>query len=82
MLLVDWLKGFAGYNPVSGNFSIESEGFLWEKGEARPLCQFTVSGNIKDIFSNVLKIGNDSEIYAGSSKSPSFLLPELMIAGE
>ncbi len=82
VLVVDWLKGFAGYNETSGDFSIESEGFLWEKGEARPLCQFTVSGNIKKVFSNILKIGNDSQIYNGIVKAPSILIENLMIAGK
>ena len=82
VIVIDYLKGFAGYNPVSGDFSIESEGFLWEKGEARPLCQFTVSGNIRDIFLNILKIGKDSQIYAGAVKAPSFLVPDLIISGK
>ena len=82
VIAIDNLKGFAGYNSISGDFSIESEGFLWEKGEAIPLCQFTVSGNIENIFSNILKIGQDSEIYAGAVKAPSFLVADLMIAGK
>ena len=81
-VVIDVLKGLSGYNPVSGDFSIESEGFLWEKGEPRPLCQFTVSGNIKDLFANILKIGKDSKIYNGSVKAPSFLTEGLMIAGK
>ena len=82
VIVIDYLKGWAGYNPISGDFSIESEGFLWEGGEFRPLCQFTVSGNITQLFSNILKVGNDSEIYGGSIKAPSFLTSELMIAGQ
>lgn len=82
-IVIDNLKGFAGYNSISGDFSIESEGFLWEQGEEiGPLCQFTVSGNIKDLFSNILKTGNDSKIYGGSVKAPSFLVPDMMIAGK
>lgn len=82
VVVVDNLKGFAGYNPISGNFSIESEGFLWKNGEANPLCQFTVSGNIRDVFLNILKIGRDSQPHYGKVKSPSFLVPDLMIAGK
>ena len=82
VIVIDVLKGFAGYNAISGDFSLESEGFLQEGGEARPLCQFTVSGNIRDLFLNILKIGRDSCISAGAVKAPSFLAPELMIAGK
>ena len=62
---VDFLKGLAGYNNISGDFSIESEGFLWSKGEARPITQFTISGNIINLFANILKVGKDS--YVGSN---------------
>ena len=82
LIVVDYLKGWAGYNSISGDFSIESEGFLWEGSEFKPLCQFTVSGNIAQLFSNLLKVGNDSKIYGGSIKAPSFLTSELMIAGQ
>ena len=56
-IIIDFLKGMAGYNSASGDFSIESEGFLWTDGEKelRPLCQFTVSGNIIDVFARILK---------------------------
>ncbi len=82
VIVIDFLKGLAGYNSVSGNFSIESEGFLWNGGEETPICQFTVSGNIIDVFANILKITKDSVIYYnGSFKIPSFLVPELSIAG-
>ena len=81
-ILLEYLKGLAGYNPTSGDFSIESEGFLLQDGEERPLCGFTVSGNIKQLFSNILKIGRNSQIYQGRVKAPSFLVGELMIAGK
>ena len=82
VIVIDYLKGFAGFNHVSGDFSIESEGFLWEGGESRPLSQFTVSGNIKNLFLNILKIAQESEIYKGQVKASSVLVPELMISGQ
>ena len=82
VIVIDDLHGRSGYNPVSGDFSKEAEGFLWEKGEKKPLHQFTVSGNIKELFSNILKVGTDNKIYNGRVKAPSFLVPDLMIAGK
>ena len=82
VFVVDFLKGFAGFNPVSGDFSIESEGFLWEKGESQAMSQFTVSGNIRTVFANILKVAQDSKVYNGSVKAPSFLVPDLTIAGK
>ena len=81
-IMIDNLKGLAGYNSTSGDFSIESEGFLWEGGELKPLCQFAVSGNIIDVFAQILKIADDSTIYHGQIKAPSFLVPKLSIAGK
>lgn len=81
VIVVDSLKGLAGYNGVSGDFSIESEGFLHNKSGCHAICQFTVSGNLINVFAHILKIANDSEIYNGSVKAPSFLVPELSIAG-
>ena len=79
---VDFLKGLAGYNNISGDFSIESEGFLWSKGEARPITQFTISGNIINLFANILKVGKDSYVGSNGLKAPTFLVPELSVAGK
>ena len=82
LIVIDKLAGLhSGYNPISGDFSFNSEGFLWKAGEMRPICRFTVSGNILKIFSDISKIANDSQIEY-STKSPSFLVPDLMIAGK
>lgn len=82
VIVIDNLQGMAGYNPASGDFSKEANGFLWKGGEKTPLHQFTVSGNIKNLLSNILKVGTDSEIYGGRVKAPSFLVPDIMIAGK
>ena len=82
VIVIDTLSSFAGYNSISGDFSIESEGFLYEGKESLyPLSQFTVSGNIIDLFSNLLKIENQS--YSSPFvQCPSFLVPELNISGK
>ena len=82
VIVIDTLKSFAGYNPVSGDFSIESEGFLYEgKDVLYPLTQFTVSGNIIELFSSLSKIENQgySSPFAECS---SFLVSELSISGK
>ncbi|MGI9549364.1 MAG: TldD/PmbA family protein [Bdellovibrionales bacterium] len=81
VIVIDMLKGMAGYNAISGDFSIESEGFLWDRGESQAICQFTVSGNLIDVFARISKVANDSLVYNGSYKIPSFFVPELSIAG-
>ena len=82
VIVIDALKGLAGYNPISGNFSIESEGFLWNRGEeAQAICEFTVSGNLIDVFAHISKVAKDSAYYSGCFKTPSFLVPDLSISG-
>ncbi|MBC6415922.1 MAG: TldD/PmbA family protein [Bdellovibrionales bacterium] len=82
VIVIDHLKGWAGFNPISGDFSIESEGFLYEGTNLiQALAQFTVSGNILDIFKNILKIENTTHS-SSSTKTSSFLVPDLMIVGK
>ena len=82
VIVIDNLKSFSAYNPISGEFSIESEGFFYEEGNfMHPLAQFTVSGNIIELFANILKI-EDHLSSSACVKAPSFLVPELMIAGK
>ena len=81
-VVIDQLKSMAGYNAISGDFSIEAEGFLWEQGKETPISQLTVSGNLIDVFSKISKVFDDSSIYSGTIKSSSFLVPKLSIAGQ
>lgn len=89
VFVIDSISSFEGCNKISGNFSIPAEGFLWKDGEAQAMSKFLISGNIKNVFANILKISNDSKIYnlsygfiKSSIKSPSFLLAELIISGK
>lgn len=85
-IFVTQMKGFhAGANTVSGDFSIESEGFMIEKGKkGAPVKSFTVSGNFFDLLKDIAAIGDTIEDDApGFSKirCPDVLLPSLSIAG-
>lgn len=82
LIELDYLKGLAGYNPISGDFSIESEGFLWTEGERHPISQFTVSGNIIRLFAELSQITKESYMGLNGLKAPALLVPSLSIAGK
>ncbi|EYB69571.1 protease [Deinococcus phoenicis] len=51
--------GHAGANPITGDFSLQAEGFWLENGEtAHPLDVFTVAGNILDLLAGIEAVGS------------------------
>lgn len=87
-ILVTGMKGFhAGANAVTGDFSIESEGFLIENGKkTSPIKSFTIAGNFFDMLKNIDSVGNkiedfDSPGYTNIA-SPDVLIRNMSVAGE
>lgn len=80
-------KGFhAGANEVTGDFSIESDGFRIRGGKrAEPIRSFTVAGNFFDLLKSIARIGNTVRwAFSGSFTcfgSPDILVPEMSVAG-
>lgn len=75
------LMGFAGTNPVSGEFSAPALGFLIENGRrARPLHDFTVAGNLLELLGAVRAAGADFE-FAAPGLSAAFGGPSLLVGG-
>lgn len=73
----------AGLNSQSGNFSLQSTGFMIEKGKkARALDMITVSGNLLDVFMDVAEVGNNVEVSPSGVSAPSVLLKKLVITGK
>ena len=81
------MKGFhAGANAISGDFSIESAGFLIKDGKAEEAVkQFTVAGNIYSLLENIMSLSDalEFDVTLSSSRigSPDVLVKELSIAG-
>ncbi len=85
-IFVTGMKGFhAGANVVSGDFSIESEGFMIRDGKkAEPIKSFTVSGNFFDLLKDIAAIGDTIEDQSpGYSKirCPDVFFNSLPVAG-
>lgn len=72
----------AGLNPRSGNFSLQSTGFLIKDGKKdRPLDIITVSGNLVTLFNDVIAVGNDLKESIGS-KVPSVIVKRIAVGGK
>lgn len=73
----------AGMNPQSGNFSLQSTGFLIKNGKKdRGLDIITVSGNLMDIFKDIIEVGNDSKVFASGASVPSVLIKKIAVSGK
>ncbi len=80
-IFVTEMKGFhAGANAVTGNFSIESGGFLIENGkQGRALKSFTVAGNIFDLLKKITAVGNVIEPHGPGYTR--YLCPDVLAEG-
>ena len=73
----------AGLNAQSGNFSLQSSGFLIKDGKLdRGLDIITVSGNLMDVFNDVLEVGSDSTLQMSGAQTSSLLIKKLAVSGK
>jgi PmbA protein len=70
-----------GGNPVTGDYSQGASGIWIENGElAYPVEEITIAGNLKEMFRNIVAIGNDLE-WRSSVVSPTLMVEGMTIAG-
>lgn len=87
-VLIDFLGGLhAGANTISGDFSLQSAGFLIENGrKTAPVRSFTVAGNFFSLLRGITAVANDPQPPTSPSPtafvSPSVLVEGLSIAGK
>ena len=73
----------AGLNPRSGNFSLQSTGFMIENGKVtHGLDIITVSGNLVDLFNSITEVGSDSKEFASGMKCPSAIVKKIVVSGK
>ena len=73
----------AGLNSRTGNFSLQSTGFLIKNGKKdRPLDIITVSGNLVDLFQSITSVGSDSKEFISSTNCPSVVVKKLVVSGK
>lgn len=87
-IFVTELKGLhAGANPVSGDFSLESAGFMIRGGKkCEAVKSFTIAGNFYDLLKSITALGNKLEKGLGTGFtefcSPDVLVPDMSVAGK
>jgi len=80
-LLVTDMMGH-GTNMVTGDYSRGAAGFWVENGEIQyPVEELTVAGNLKQMFQDIVAIGNDVD-RRGNVHSGSILIGNMTVAGE
>lgn len=77
----------AGANPITGDFSLQSAGFMIEGGvKTRAVKSFTVAGNFYDLLKNITALANNCELPMAMGMtafgSPSVRVEGLSIAGK
>lgn len=80
-LLITDMMGH-GTNMVTGDYSRGAAGYWIEGGEIQyPVEELTVAGNLKQMFKDIIAIGNDVDL-RGNVRSGSILIDTMTIAGE
>ena len=73
----------AGLNPISGDFNVQSSGFLIKNGKLdAPVTLFVTSGNFFEMMNNVEEIGNDIEKRFTGVSAPTLKIKSLAISGK
>jgi PmbA protein len=80
-IVITELIGF-GVNNVTGDYSRGAFGFYVEKGEIiRPVQEFTIAGNLIDMFQKISAVGNDID-KKRNIRCGSIMIDNLTVAGE
>ena len=73
----------AGINEVTGDISLQAEGYLVENGKiVKALNMIILSTSIFELFSNVLEVGSDLREFNPYFAAPSILADNITISGE
>ncbi|CAL4318701.1 Metalloprotease PmbA [Buchnera aphidicola (Thelaxes suberi)] len=79
-LFITELMG-SGVNIVTGDFSYGASGFFIQNGEIQhAVSEITISGNLKDMFLNIINISNDINI-KNKIQTGSILFEQVHISG-
>lgn len=87
-VFINSLNGLhAGANPISGDFSLQSAGFMIENGKKTiPVKSFTVAGNFFDLLQKITAVGSNVILPSATGMtafgSPSVLVDNLSVAGK
>jgi len=71
----------SGINNITGDYSRGAAGYWVENGEIQHAVEeVTVAGNLKDMFKNIVAVGNDVDTRS-ATRTGSILIEGMMVAG-
>ncbi|MEO5989720.1 MAG: TldD/PmbA family protein [Candidatus Eisenbacteria bacterium] len=74
-------QGSFGFNPVTGDYSYQAQGFWVEHGEkAFPVDGVTIAGNSLEMLRHIVAVGDDLE-WKGSIACPTLLIESMTVSG-
>lgn len=80
-LIIKDLMGLHMADPITGDFSLGATGLIVKNGQVeKGFRGVTVSGNLIDLFSNVLMVGDDLA-FKITKGAPSILVEDVIISG-
>lgn len=80
IFVTDFIGG--NFNSTTGDYSNGIAGYYVENGEIKfPVNEMNISGNAKDLWANLLEIGNDPYPYS-ANQTPSFLFDKIDFSGK
>lgn len=83
LLITDMAGLHAGLNPISGDFSAQSSGYLIKDGKiVRPINLVVVSGNFLNMMSQVEALGSDLYVSYNGIGAPSIQFKGLPVSGK
>lgn len=80
-IIIKELMGLHMANPITGEFSLGAAGLKIENGKTKGGFRgVTISGNILDVFSNIVAVGKDFQRRA-TVGAPSLLIQDVIVSG-
>lgn len=82
-IYIDRLDGLhVGCNTINGDISLQASGFIIENGKkVKGLEMVIMTTNIFELFTNVVKVGNDLKFSSQNVGAPSLLIKNISISG-
>ncbi len=81
-IFINSLMGLHMADPVSGNFSLGINGWVFENGEkGRPINETLITGNIKNVLKNITDVCGDLKFYYGFG-APTIVVDNISVSGK
>ena len=83
-IIIDSLEGLhAGANIITGELSLQGTGYEVKNGKINKALKLIImQTTLKELFNNVISVGNDLEMFSVTGGSPSILFNDITIVGK